>query len=132
MRLSGCMPRTGWERHGIRTRCSRYCSHCPSSAAPSPSPIHWLFEVKYDGFRALAYCDPSGVRLISRNGERFASSCLFVRNSVILFLCANSYPHAMCAAENLRRKSSISAECEKLSIPFLYSYGSFMPPSCND
>jgi bifunctional non-homologous end joining protein LigD len=32
----------------------------------------WLFEVKYDGFRALAYCDSSGVRLISRNGNRFA------------------------------------------------------------
>jgi bifunctional non-homologous end joining protein LigD len=29
--------------------------------------------VKYDGFRALAYCDPSGVRLVSRNGNRFAS-----------------------------------------------------------
>src|SRR5207302_5347324 len=33
----------------------------------------WLFEIKYDGFRALAYCDPSGVRLVSRNGNRFAS-----------------------------------------------------------
>lgn len=33
----------------------------------------WLFEIKYDGFRALGYCDPSGVRLISRKGNRFAS-----------------------------------------------------------
>jgi len=33
----------------------------------------WIFEIKYDGFRALAYCDPSGVGLISRNGNRFAS-----------------------------------------------------------
>jgi bifunctional non-homologous end joining protein LigD len=41
---------------------------------PEPfSHADWLFEVKYDGFRALAYRDPSGVRLISRNGNRFAS-----------------------------------------------------------
>src|SRR5438034_2423450 len=32
-----------------------------------------VFEIKYDGFRALAYLDPSGVRLISRNGKRFGS-----------------------------------------------------------
>lgn len=53
--------------------------------APSFSPLplsrrgepfshpDWLFEVKYDGFRALAHLDPSGVRLVSRNGNRFAS-----------------------------------------------------------
>ena len=29
--------------------------------------------MKYDGFRALAHLDPSGVRLVSRNGNRFAS-----------------------------------------------------------
>jgi bifunctional non-homologous end joining protein LigD len=33
----------------------------------------WLFEIKYDGFRALAYLDASGVRLVSRNGNRFSS-----------------------------------------------------------
>jgi bifunctional non-homologous end joining protein LigD len=33
----------------------------------------WLFEIKHDGFRALAYLDSSGVRLISRNANRFAS-----------------------------------------------------------
>ena len=29
--------------------------------------------MKYDGFRALALLDTSGVRLVSRNGNRFAS-----------------------------------------------------------
>jgi bifunctional non-homologous end joining protein LigD len=33
----------------------------------------WVYEIKYDGFRALAYVDGSGTRLISRNGSRFAS-----------------------------------------------------------
>ena len=31
----------------------------------------WLFEVKYDGFRALLEIDGSGARLVSRNRNRF-------------------------------------------------------------
>jgi bifunctional non-homologous end joining protein LigD len=46
----------------------------PLTRRPQPfSHPDWIFEVKYDGFRALAYLDPSGVRLISRNGKRFGS-----------------------------------------------------------
>jgi bifunctional non-homologous end joining protein LigD len=33
----------------------------------------WLFELKYDGFRALAYLDHGHCRLVSRNGHVFAS-----------------------------------------------------------
>jgi bifunctional non-homologous end joining protein LigD len=45
----------------------------PLTRRPEPfSHPDWLFEVKYDGFRALAYADPSGVRLVSRKGNRFA------------------------------------------------------------
>ncbi len=33
----------------------------------------WLFEVKWDGFRALLYSDKDGVRLVSRNGNIFKS-----------------------------------------------------------
>src|SRR4051794_33517979 len=32
----------------------------------------WLFDVKYDGFRALCYIEPRRSRLISRNGNMFA------------------------------------------------------------
>jgi bifunctional non-homologous end joining protein LigD len=46
----------------------------PLVRRPEPfSHADWLFEIKYDGFRALAYRDPSGVRVVSRNGNRFAS-----------------------------------------------------------
>ena len=46
----------------------------PLTSRPEPfSHPDWLFEIKYDGFRALAYADPSGVRLISRKGNRFRS-----------------------------------------------------------
>ena len=31
----------------------------------------YLFEVKYDGWRCLAFSDPAGVRLVSRNGNAF-------------------------------------------------------------
>lgn len=31
----------------------------------------WLFELKYDGFRALLEIDATGARLVSRNRNRF-------------------------------------------------------------
>jgi bifunctional non-homologous end joining protein LigD len=31
----------------------------------------WLFDVKYDGFRALCYVEPGRCRLVSRNGNEF-------------------------------------------------------------
>ncbi len=31
-----------------------------------PTGPGWVFEPKFDGFRALAFCDPSGVVLQSR------------------------------------------------------------------
>src|SRR5689334_1819176 len=33
----------------------------------------WLFEIKWDGFRALLHSDQDGVRLVSRNGNVFKS-----------------------------------------------------------
>jgi bifunctional non-homologous end joining protein LigD len=33
----------------------------------------WLFELKYDGFRALAYIEDGTCRLVSRNGNTFKS-----------------------------------------------------------
>lgn len=33
----------------------------------------WLFELKYDGFRALAYLEHGRCRLVSRNGNQFSS-----------------------------------------------------------
>jgi bifunctional non-homologous end joining protein LigD len=41
----------------------------------SPPAGSWLYEIKFDGFRAVAFRDQSGTRLLSRNekdfGERF-------------------------------------------------------------
>ncbi|MEO7993664.1 MAG: non-homologous end-joining DNA ligase [bacterium] len=35
--------------------------------AQTPPDSGWSFEKKYDGYRALAFCAPQGVRLLSRN-----------------------------------------------------------------
>jgi bifunctional non-homologous end joining protein LigD len=46
----------------------------PLRRAPQPfDDPDWLFELKYDGFRALAYIEGGACRLVSRNGNRFAS-----------------------------------------------------------
>jgi bifunctional non-homologous end joining protein LigD len=42
------------------------------AAEPFDDP-DWLFELKYDGFRALAYIDQGRCRLVSRNGNEFKS-----------------------------------------------------------
>ena len=44
-----------------------------SRARASFSHSEWIFEIKWDGFRALLYSDEDGVRLISRNGNTFKS-----------------------------------------------------------
>jgi bifunctional non-homologous end joining protein LigD len=46
----------------------------PLSRARAPfSDRGWIFEIKWDGFRALLYSDKDGVRLVSRNGNAFKS-----------------------------------------------------------
>jgi bifunctional non-homologous end joining protein LigD len=46
----------------------------PLSRARAPfSHVDWLFEIKWDGFRALLYSGAEGVRLVSRNGNTFKS-----------------------------------------------------------
>ena len=46
----------------------------PLSRARAPfSDPEWLFEIKWDGFRALLYSGADGVRPVSRNGHTFKS-----------------------------------------------------------
>src|SRR5215470_10804683 len=45
----------------------------------------WLFELKYDGFRALAYVTPQGCELISRRGnvyKSFNNLCAGIANTL--------------------------------------------------
>jgi ATP-dependent DNA ligase len=46
----------------------------PMPLARLPEPFdhpHWVFELKYDGFRSLAYVERGRVRLASRNASTF-------------------------------------------------------------
>ena len=46
----------------------------PLARLPEPFDHHdWIFEVKYDGFRALAHLEAGAVRLMSRNRNAFKS-----------------------------------------------------------
>jgi bifunctional non-homologous end joining protein LigD len=46
----------------------------PLQTRPSPfDDPNWIFELKYDGFRALAFIENGRCQLISRNGNPFAS-----------------------------------------------------------
>ena len=41
----------------------------PSPADRLPSGPDWVHEIKHDGYRLMARCDPAGVRLLTRNGN---------------------------------------------------------------
>ncbi len=50
------------------------CSPHPADARPEAvRPPGYIFELKHDGFRALAYIDAGECKLISRNLNRFKS-----------------------------------------------------------
>jgi bifunctional non-homologous end joining protein LigD len=38
-----------------------------------PTGKEWLYELKYDGYRILAYLDGNGVRLMTRNGQDYTA-----------------------------------------------------------
>jgi bifunctional non-homologous end joining protein LigD len=57
----------------------------PLQVVHKPRPFNgsdWLFELKYDGFRALAYLDHGRCRLVSRNGHPFAELASSIAKSV--------------------------------------------------
>jgi len=48
----------------------------PMPVGRSPRPFShpdWIYEIKWDGFRSLAYLEDGHCRLISRNGNEFKS-----------------------------------------------------------
>src|SRR5438445_6756578 len=52
----------------------RFIEPMPPVKRPFPfDHPDWIFDLKYDGFRALAVIESGGARFISRNGHPFAS-----------------------------------------------------------
>ena len=50
-----------------------------------PDGDEWIFEMKYDGYRILAYVEGNSVRLVSRNGKDYTKRFFAVSNSLIEF-----------------------------------------------
>ena len=70
------MSRSPWESSSQLYRCKVLPQFQPMPLGRSRDPFshpEWLFEVKWDGFRSLAYVHRGGCRLISRNGTQFKS-----------------------------------------------------------
>ena len=44
----------------------------PSRADRPPSGPDWIHEIKHDGYRLMARRDPTGIRLLTRNGHDWA------------------------------------------------------------
>src|SRR5215471_20936128 len=44
----------------------------PSRADQPPSGPDWVHEIKHDGYRLMARRDPTGIRLLTRNGHDWA------------------------------------------------------------
>ena len=55
----------------------------PRPAKVPPSGADWIYEIKHDGFRILAWRTSHGVRLLTRNGhdftDRFAFSAMAIK-----------------------------------------------------
>ena len=67
------MPRCCWNAIDRRAPCE-HRGHCVQPIIPTrrKEPFDdpdWLFDVKYDGFRALCYIEQGSCRFISRNGN---------------------------------------------------------------
>ncbi|NLX63852.1 MAG: DNA ligase D [Clostridiaceae bacterium] len=55
-----------------------------------PDGDDWIFEMKYDGYRILAFVEGNNVRLVSRNGNDYTERFFAVSNSLIEFASGKS------------------------------------------
>jgi ATP-dependent DNA ligase len=79
----------------------------PLARLPDPFDHHdWIFEVKYDGMRALAHLESGAVQLVSRNRNAFksfpslcraAAACIKAESAVldgeIVYLAGDGRPN---------------------------------------
>lgn len=50
-----------------------------------PKDQNWLYEIKYDGYRIISYIENDTVRLLTRNGNDYASRFTGIADSLITF-----------------------------------------------
>ncbi|MDD2227494.1 MAG: DNA polymerase ligase N-terminal domain-containing protein, partial [Clostridia bacterium] len=55
------------------------------NSATIPKSNDWLYEIKYDGYRIIAFIENNNVKLITRNGKNFTSYFKNIANSLALW-----------------------------------------------
>lgn len=55
-----------------------------------PEGDDWLYELKYDGYRILAYVEGNGVRLITRNGNDYTGRFRDIASSLLDMACGRA------------------------------------------
>jgi bifunctional non-homologous end joining protein LigD len=104
--------------HGQR----RYAPMLATLAPGLPSGDDWLFEVKWDGYRALAYVHGGEVALVSRNGndltQRFESVAKEVAKAVKTPDCV--LDGEVCALDERGRSSFSAMQQGKAGTPIVY------------
>jgi bifunctional non-homologous end joining protein LigD len=87
-----------------------------------PKGSGWVFEVKWDGYRALAYVSQSEVKLVSRKGndltERFATVAKEVAKAVKTPACV--LDGEVCALDEQGRSSFSAMQQGKPGTPLVY------------
>src|SRR6476620_1636443 len=87
-----------------------------------PKGSDWLFEVKWDGYRALAYVSQSDVKLVSRKGndltERFATVAKEITKAVKTPDCV--LDGEVCALDEQGRSSFSAMQQGKPGTPLVY------------
>jgi bifunctional non-homologous end joining protein LigD len=101
---------------------AEYAPMLATLATEIPKGPGWLFEVKWDGYRALAYVRAGEVRLVSRNGkdltERFAPVAKAVAQMVKTFDCV--LDGEVCALDEAGRPSFSAMQQGKPGTPIVY------------
>ncbi|HEX6699959.1 MAG TPA: DNA ligase D [Gaiellaceae bacterium] len=106
-------------RDGARRR---YAPMLATLAAGLPSSGSWLYEVKWDGYRALAYLHGGEVALVSRNGNDLTQRFENVARQVVK---AAKTPDCVldgevCALDDQGRSSFSAMQQAKPGTPFVY------------
>ncbi len=105
-----------------RARGTRYQPMLAALADAVPSGSDWLFEVKWDGYRAIAYVVGGEARLVSRNGndltERFASIAKALPRALKTPDCV--LDGEVCALDEEGRPSFSAMQQGKAGTPIVY------------
>jgi hypothetical protein len=107
-RLNGAALYPVVDQHAIKIRPVILPAVEPMRLARLREPFSdpdWIFELKHDGFRSLAYVEDGICRLVSRNGNTFASFVALgspspIRSSINLFCsteCTGPETRASCS-----------------------------------